>query len=544
MVNPRPLRCAIYTRKSTEEGLDQNFNSIDAQREACFAYITSQKSEGWTAPKSSYDDGGFSGGNMDRPALQQLMKDIAANKIDIIVVYKIDRLTRSLWDFVKLAGLFDKHSVTFVSVTQSFNTTTSMGRLTMNILLSFAQFEREITGERIRDKFTASKKKGIWMGGTTPTGYDVRDRQLVPNEQAAFVRELFELYLKLGDIVSVTRYFKERSIKSVIRTRTNGTQVGGSFISTGMVRHMLMNPVYIGKIRHKKEVYPGLHPAIIPVDLWEKVQEKIAERSNATRRQREFAGNPRLLAGKLFDAFGARYNSITTHRHRKKYKYYTLSMSARKNAGSTPYHFPGPEIEGHVYNTLQAQLKDPKAVGNLLKLGPAGNAEVLQFIADNREKLIHLNKTVDKVTIETQHYTLELQIPKLCRYIDEALGTGIAGATEGTALKLAAPFQPHNVEIKTTATAPPGKEGDIELLFDMREKDIKKLVYGVAWREEHFKGKKSLGRIAEQYGVSRGLVEKLIMESFDKTLRPYFSFYEPENTGLATPSINHNISAP
>lgn len=248
MVAVQPLRCAVYTRKSTEEGLDQDFNSIDAQREACQAYILSQKSEDWTALKNDYDDGGFSGGNMERPALRQLMKDIAARKIDIIVVYKIDRLTRSLWDFVKLAALFERHRVTFVSVTQSFNTTTSMGRLTMNILLSFAQFEREITAERIRDKFSASKKKGIWMGGTTPTGYDVKDRQLVPNDQAAFVKDLFELYLKLGDIGSVAKYFSGRAIKSVIRTRTNGTQVGGAHISTGMVRHMLMNPVYKSQI--------------------------------------------------------------------------------------------------------------------------------------------------------------------------------------------------------------------------------------------------------------------------------------------------------
>lgn len=524
MVTPKPLRCAIYTRKSTEEGLDQDFNSIDAQREACLAYITSQKSEGWTALKNNYDDGGFSGGNMDRPALQQLMKDISAKKVDIIVVYKIDRLTRSLWDFVKLAGLFEKHNVTFVSVTQSFNTTTSMGRLTMNILLSFAQFEREITAERIRDKFSASKKKGIWMGGTTPTGYDVKDRQLVPNGQAVFVNELFELYLKLGNTGSVVRYYKGKGIKSMIRTRTNGTQAGGTVITTGMVRHMLMNPVYIGKIRHKKDVYPGLHPPIIPLDLWERVQAKLQERSALAKSKKEFTGNPRILSGKLFDTGGNKYWHTCSMGYGKKRRYYAINMPVKKYIGPSPYRFSALEIEGHVYDTLQAKLKSPAAVGELLGLKTAENADILQFIAGNREKLLHLNHTVDRITVDSHQYTVDLQISKLCRYIDEALGMGIADTGKGAALKLAVPFRPTNFAIKTTVINPPGKEGDIELLFDMNKKDIKNLVYGIAWREDHFRDKKSLGRIAAQYGVSRGLVEKLILESFDKTLRPYFSF--------------------
>ena len=524
MVTARPLRCAVYTRKSTEEGLDQDFNSIDAQREACFAYIASQKSEGWTPLKNTYDDGGFSGGNMERPAVRQLMKDISAKKIDIIVVYKIDRLTRSLWDFVKLAGLFEKYGVTFVSVTQSFNTTTSMGRLTMNILLSFAQFEREITAERIRDKFSASKKKGIWMGGTTPTGYDVRNRQLVPNDHAIFVRELFELYLKLGDTANVVRYFKSRGIKSLIRTRMNGTQIGGASISTGMVRNMLMNPVYIGKIRHKKDIYPGLHPAVVPFDLWEKVQVRLLERSRITTRKKEAAANPRLLTGKLFDMSGGKYTSVSTFRHCEKYKYYALNMPAGKYVGSAPYRFPAHEIENHVYEALQASLKDPVAVSESLQLDSNKNTEVLEFIADNRMKLTRLNQIIEKVTLDGYQYTIEFQVTKLCHYIDETLGTRIAADTKSVASKITVPFQPANLSMKTIAIDPAGTEGDIELLFDMRKKDIVNFVRGLAWREEHFKAKKSIRQIAVKYDVSRSLVERLILESFDKALRPHFSF--------------------
>ena len=257
-------RCAIYSRKSSEEGLDQSFNSLHAQREACEAYITSQKHEGWHALSAKYDDGGFSGGNMVRPGLKKLLEDIAAGKIDTVVVYKVDRLTRSLADFAKIVETFDGKGVSFVSVTQQFNTTTSMGRLTLNVLLSFAQFEREVTGERIRDKVAASKKKGMWMGGIVPLGYDHKDRQLHVNEaEAQQVRHIFDQYLRLRSVFDLYDYLKENGYRSKRRVRADGGSGGGSVLSRGTLYHLLSNPVYVGKTRHGGKLYEGQHKAII-----------------------------------------------------------------------------------------------------------------------------------------------------------------------------------------------------------------------------------------------------------------------------------------
>src|SRR4030088_455717 len=259
---PRRMRCAIYTRKSSEEGLDMEFNSLDAQREGCEAYISSQRAEGWVTVRDQYDDGGFSGGTLERPALQRLLAHIAAGLIDVIVVYKIDRLSRALMDFSKLVEIFDRHNVTFVSVTQSFNTTTSMGRLTLNILLSFAQFEREVIGERIRDKFAASRKKGIWMGGFVPLGYDVNNRKLVVNErEAATVRMIFERYIRTGSATALVRALRAEGI--------TGKQ--GKLADKGYLYKLLNNRVYIGEAVHKGTAYPGEHEPIIDRKLWDQV---------------------------------------------------------------------------------------------------------------------------------------------------------------------------------------------------------------------------------------------------------------------------------
>ena len=256
----KKLRCAIYTRKSSDEGLDQEFNSLDAQREACAAYIASQKHEGWACVPDRYDDGGISGATLDRPAMQKLLADIKARKIDVVVVYKVDRLTRALTDFAKIVEVFDALKVSFVSVTQQFNTTTSMGRLTLNVLLSFAQFEREVTAERIRDKIAASKKKGMWMGGNVPLGYDAKDRSLVINEvEAETVRTLFRLYLELGSVRALQAEAQRRGLRS---------KTGQPF-SYGHLYFLLQNPIYIGLIRHKKATYPGLHPPIIDQATWD-----------------------------------------------------------------------------------------------------------------------------------------------------------------------------------------------------------------------------------------------------------------------------------
>ena len=269
----RSLRCAIYTRKSSEEGLEQDFNSLHAQREACEAYIASQKQEGWKPLPDAYDDGGFSGGSMERPALQALLADIGAGRVDVVVVYKVDRLTRSLTDFAKIVEVFDAHGVSFVSVTQQFNTTSSMGRLTLNVLLSFAQFEREVTGERIRDKIAASKKKGLWMGGFVPIGYVAKDRTLVVNEaEAAKVREIFRLYLEHRCVRRVQAELDRLKVTTSRYVAKTGKVSGGVPFSRGHLYRILSNPIYVGEIGHKEARYPGQHPAIIDRETWDSVQ--------------------------------------------------------------------------------------------------------------------------------------------------------------------------------------------------------------------------------------------------------------------------------
>ena len=277
---PKLQRCAIYTRKSSEEGLEQNFNSLHAQREACEAFIRSQAGEGWRLITTAYDDGGFSGGTMERPALQRLLVDIRERLIDTVVVYKVDRLTRALADFAKMVERFDEHGVSFVAVTQQFNTTTSMGRLTLNVLLSFAQFEREVTGERIRDKIAASKRKGMWMGGMAPLGYDVCERRLVVNPaEAETVRGIFRRYLKLGCVRRLQEELQRAGIVSKVRITRSGKQSGGNPFSRGALYALLANPVYIGEIRHKRERHPGQHEAVVNRELWEHVHERLRTRA-------------------------------------------------------------------------------------------------------------------------------------------------------------------------------------------------------------------------------------------------------------------------
>jgi len=321
------VRCAIYTRKSSDEGLDQAFNSLDAQREACEAYITSQKHEGWKALPTLYDDGGASGGNLARPALQQLMADVDAGRVDMIVVYKIDRLTRSLADFAKLVDRLDAAGASFVSVTQQFNTSTSMGRLTLNVLLSFAQFEREVTAERIRDKIAASKKKGMWMGGAVPLGYDKADAGLIIcKPEAEIVRILFETYLEVGCVRKLKAYADTNQLRTKTRTTKNEQIIEGKPFSRGRLYHLLANPIYAGKIRHKEDVYYGLHEAIISEELWDKVQALILK-NTVERKSRRNASNPSPLAGKVFDADGKPLSPSHTSKSGRRYRYYVSKRS-------------------------------------------------------------------------------------------------------------------------------------------------------------------------------------------------------------------------
>src|SRR2546421_4458894 len=300
------VRCAIYTRKSSDEGLDQEFNSLDAQREACEAYIVSQRHAGWIALDDMYDDGGLSGGTLERPALKRLLEDTKASKVQIIVVYKVDRLTRSLADFAKIVDVLDAHNASFVSVTQQFNTTTSMGRLTLNMLLSFAQFEREIAGERIRDKIAASKKKGMWMGGNVPLGYDIKDRKLIVNEtEASTVQLIFRRYAELGSVSLLKAELDRLGIVSKRREGACGRLAGGQHFSRGAVYLMLQNRIYQGDIVHQGVAYSGQHQAILDSELWQIVQNKLA----VHRQERALAGGaeaPRPVARLIVDADGGR----------------------------------------------------------------------------------------------------------------------------------------------------------------------------------------------------------------------------------------------
>ena len=326
------LRCAIYTRKSSEEGLEQSFNSLHAQRESCEAYILSQAGEGWTFIRNAYDDGGYSGGLIERPALKQLLADIGRGQVDVVVVYKVDRLTRSLADFAKIVELFDAKGVSFVSVTQAFNTTSSMGRLTLNVLLSFAQFEREVTGERIRDKFAASKAKGLRMGGHPPLGYDIVDGRLAVNpEEAPRVQTLFRRYLKLGSAKAVER----EGVTSKRWVNRSGVEAGGGAMSRSAIHYLLRNPAYVGVTRHKEKRYEGTHPAIIDQDLWQAVQAKLDE-TIGKRPGSELRGEAAPLAGLVFDDRDNPMVAVHTKRGSKRYRYYLsrAKLTGRGLAGS------------------------------------------------------------------------------------------------------------------------------------------------------------------------------------------------------------------
>ena len=328
---PLKLRCALYTRKSSEEGLEQDFNSLDAQREACEAFVTSQKREGWVLLPEMYDDGGYSGGTLERPAFQRLLADVSAGKVDVVVVYKVDRLTRSLSDFAKIVEVFDKNGVSFVSVTQQFNTTSSMGRLTLNILLSFAQFEREVTGERIRDKIAASKKKGMWMGGQPPLGYDVKDRKLVVNtEEAETVRHIFRRYRELKSVRLLKADLDAQGIVSKARKAADGSAYGGKPLARGALYLMLQNRIYRGETVHKDKSYPGEHDAIVDERLWNEVQA-ILRTNRIERADGRTDNRPSMLAGLLFDAQGERMSPSHANKRGTRYRLLRLKVIDRRN---------------------------------------------------------------------------------------------------------------------------------------------------------------------------------------------------------------------
>ena len=370
------IRCAIYTRKSSEEGLEQSFNSLDAQREACQAFIASQRQEGWRVLPAPYDDGGYSGGTLDRPALKRLLEDVEANKVDTIVVYKVDRLTRSLADFAKIVEALDARGVSFVSVTQQFNTTSSMGRLTLNVLLSFAQFEREVTGERIRDKIAASKRKGMWMGGNVPLGYDLKERKLIVSpEEASLVLRLFHLYIELGCVSKLKARLDQEGIKSKTRISAAGNRSGGCSYSRGALYKILQNRIYLGEIHHRGQNHAGEHEAIVRRDLWERVQAQ-RRSDNQGRRNGLKANSSSLLVGLLQDAEGNRFTPSHTLKNGKRYRYY-VCHGTTNGCGRLPAY----DFERQVSLRLQSFLQSTKDVMDDLSRPEDPPARTQQLIA-------------------------------------------------------------------------------------------------------------------------------------------------------------------
>ncbi|MEE4236045.1 MAG: recombinase family protein, partial [Anderseniella sp.] len=394
MTAPR-IRCAIYTRKSSEEGLDQDFNSLDAQHEACAAYIASQKHEGWRMLSSRYDDGGISGGTLERPALQRLLADIDAGHVDMVVVYKIDRLTRSLADFAKLVERLEAARCSFVSVTQAFNTSSSMGRLTLNVLLSFAQFEREVTAERIRDKIAASKKKGLWMGGLPPIGYDPHPdptrRELVVNDaEADVVRQIFNLYLGEGCLNAATRAAAKAGLRSKQHKFRSGRTQGGNVFSRGQIHKLLTNPVYIGLIRHKDKTFPGTHPAIIEQETWNQVQSRLQAASNKRRGSPagSAAEGPAPLKGKFRDETGDLLTPSHTLRKGKRLRYYVSNRLISAGTDTTGWRLPAKTFEDTVAKIIAGHLADHARRHAVLACNDASTASTAA------DKVYRLSKTI------------------------------------------------------------------------------------------------------------------------------------------------------
>ena len=398
----RKSRCAVYTRKSSEEGLEQEFNSLHAQRDACEAYIASQKPEGWVLVRDQYDDGGISGATLERPGLKRLLADIEEGLVDVVVVYKIDRLSRSLADFAKLVDIFDRHEVTFVSVTQSFNTTTSMGRLTLNILLSFAQFEREVTAERIRDKIAASRRKGMWMGGNVPWGYEVRDRKLVVNvAEAAVVRSIFERFVTTGSATVLARELRGEDVRSN----------RGSVIHKGVLYRLMSNRVYIGEAVHKGTAYPGEHAAIIDRALWDKVHA-IMQQSPRTRSARTRAQTPALLKGLLFGPGGVAFSPTHTRKRDRLYRYYVSQAVLKHGADACPVgRVPAGEIETAVIDQLRAVFRQPEIVVGTLRAARDQDDGITE--SEVRDALLQLDPLWDELFPAEQARIVQLLVERV-----------------------------------------------------------------------------------------------------------------------------------
>jgi site-specific DNA recombinase len=512
------FRCAIYTRKSSEEGLEQDFNSLHAQRESCDAYIKSQRHEGWTPLPALYDDGGYSGGSTERPALKRLLADIQSHLIDVVVVYKVDRLTRSLADFAKIVEIFDAAGVSFVSVTQQFNTTTSMGRLTLNVLLSFAQFEREVTGERIRDKIAASKQKGMWMGGWVPIGYDRKDRTLTINEtEALTVRTIFDLFLKLKNVQRVQTELVRLNLTTKPYETPRGRAVGGLPFARGHLYKILSNPLYIGEIGHRGVRYPGQHPPLIDGPTWDAVQAQLAANHHENR-ARTNAKSKSLLAGLIYDDAGNRLVSSHATKNGKRYRYYvTAQGTGRPGATPTPpmLRLPAAMIDELVLTKLRSFLTDKAQISNLLRETRCRPTEIgrgLGIASKFAGSLTSAGPTTQSVAdflarVTVGRTSLNISI-KRDRLLAMLTGTFMEPSRDKD--------QANIISLEATVPAAPG-DGSGKLVFeDQNAKTpdaviVKAIARASIWFEQLTSGKsRSMAAIAVREGITDNYVSNLI----------------------------------
>ena len=506
MASAPRLRCAVYTRKSSEEGLEQDFNSLHAQREACEAFIRSQKHEGWVLIPTAYDDGGISGGTMDRPALQQLLADIAARKIDVVVVYKVDRLTRSLADFARMVELFDQNQVSFVSVTQQFNTTSSMGRLTLNVLLSFAQFEREVTGERIRDKIKASKAKGMWMGGGVPLGYEVRDRKLlIQPEDADLVRRIYQLYLELGTVRRLKGHLEQHDI----RRRNNPYPWSG-----GMLYALLSNPIYIGKIVHKGVKHQGQHEPLMDQQLWDQVQAKLIDNKNGKQ------GKHRVtelcpLTGKLFDPQGERMVPVHSQKRGRRYRYYiSPDLKLGMAESGQGWRLPARTIETAVIDAtrdilLEAQVNvvsDADTTADQVDLTIQQHLHLTQHLPKAANQVSTreiLSILIHRVDVSPDALILTLDLSSLMFAANPPAGCLLSRHTVPVTLK-----RRHN-ELRLILESPTTKPSNIDGTL------VRNVAKGHVWFRDWVAGRVSnLKDIADREGVSREYVADVVQLAF------------------------------
>jgi site-specific DNA recombinase len=501
----RVRRCAVYTRKSSEEGLEQDFNSLDAQRDACEAFIRSQAGEGWRLLKSHYDDGGLSGGTMERPALQRLLEDINEGMVDVVVVYKVDRLTRSLADFAKMVELFDAHRVSFVAVTQQFNTTSSMGRLTLNVLLSFAQFEREVTSERIRDKIAASKRKGMWMGGTVPLGYDVNGRQLVVNKaEAELVRQIYQSYLELSSVRLLQQELKQCGLMSKIRLSRRGAKSGGKSFSRGALYELLANPIYLGEIRHKDQRHPGQHPPILERELWQQVQQHLrsgARRDGATATKA--ASSP--LAGKVIDEQGEPLYAQGAAKGGRRYRYLVSCGLVRGATTETRrgWRVPAAELERLVLLALRSILADQARLVSAVE-DSADVEQVLRLASSWRERLDSENEASAALADLVE----QVQLTETGLRVAVKLGAE-AGASDMQSHFVPMTIRRRGVEMRLIL------EGKADQPRQVDPALLKALARARSWFEEVASGQvTSLAAIARREGLRKRYVTRLSKLAF------------------------------